>query len=206
MSSRAVPVPETSDVVPALRGTLRSATRHEHEATERSFRLMRASITPAEYLGILERFYGYYAPLERAVQRASEHHLAGVRLPDHTRAARLRRDLAAQGGAHAHLATSSALPALDSAAKVIGCLYVIEGAALGGQLIARHLATTLDVSPAHGGAFFHGDGDLTLARWQGFLAVLHAFGAAHPASHGACVGAALATFQTLRRWYEGAAS
>jgi len=197
-------MPEARDGGPDLRDALRVATRHEHDAAEASFRLLRASITRAEYLGILERFYGYYEPLERAVQRASEHHLRGMRLPEHARTARLRRDIEALGGAHAHLATCSALPALDSAAAVIGCLYVIEGASLGGQIIARHLAATLDVSPARGCAFFFGEGDEIRGRWAHFLAVLHAFGAAHPASHGACVDAALATFQTLRGWYEGA--
>jgi heme oxygenase len=49
----------------------------------------------------------------------------------------------------------------------VGCLYVLEGATLGGQFISRHLAT-LGIGPANGGLFFHGYGAKTGEMWKSF--------------------------------------
>jgi len=49
----------------------------------------------------------------------------------------------------------------------LGCLYVLEGATLGGQFISRHLAT-LGIGPANGGLFFHGYGAKTGEMWKSF--------------------------------------
>lgn len=51
----------------------------------------------------------------------------------------------------------------------IGCLYVLEGATLGGQVISRHLAK-LGIGPGNGGRFFHGYGTRTGAMWKSFQA------------------------------------
>jgi heme oxygenase len=50
-----------------------------------------------------------------------------------------------------------------------GCLYVLEGATLGGQVISRHLAK-LGIGPENGGRFFHGYGAKTGEMWKSFQA------------------------------------
>src|SRR5437764_995185 len=47
-----------------------------------------------------------------------------------------------------------------------GCLYVLEGACLGGQIIARALRGRLPLTNDHGLSFFVGDGSRTGARWK----------------------------------------
>lgn len=49
----------------------------------------------------------------------------------------------------------------------LGCLYVLEGATLGGQFISRHLAT-LGIGPTNGGRFFNAYGARTGEMWKSF--------------------------------------
>ena len=72
------------------------------------------------------------------------------------------------------LAAPCPIPAdvVASAATALGAMYVLEGSTLGGRVIERHCAGPLGVSPAHGGAFYHGYGARTGALWQAFGAVL----------------------------------
>ena len=49
----------------------------------------------------------------------------------------------------------------------IGCLYVLEGATLGGQIISRHLAK-LGIGPENGCLFFSGYGAKTGEMWKSF--------------------------------------
>ncbi len=61
-------------------------------------------------------------------------------------------------------------PSLGGVAAGLGALYVVEGATLGGRVIARHLARSLALGPADGAAFFAGYGDRTGAMWNGLRA------------------------------------
>ena len=63
------------------------------------------------------------------------------------------------------------LPALDSFAQVIGCLYVLEGATLGGQIIGRHLRQNLNLSPENGAAVFNNYGERVWQMWKAFSAM-----------------------------------
>ena len=66
-----------------------------------------------------------------------------------------------------------ALPAprvLADCGALIGTLYVIEGATLGGEVISRHLHEHLELGPTSGARFFNGYGDAVMTRnnWQMF--------------------------------------
>jgi heme oxygenase len=58
---------------------------------------------------------------------------------------------------------------------VVGCLYVLEGATLGGQVIARRLQETLKIGPENGASFFHGYGRDAGHLWKSFRAALAAY-------------------------------
>ena len=72
----------------------------------------------------------------------------------------------------------SAAPAvpfsLASLGEGLGSLYVIEGSALGEQVIFQKAADALRVSAERGGRYFHGHGHYTAAVWADFLRVLNA--------------------------------
>jgi heme oxygenase len=61
----------------------------------------------------------------------------------------------------------SALP-LDDLAGTMGSLYVIEGSALGGRVIAPQLKRTLGLGQGCGASYFHGFGGETAAMWVNF--------------------------------------
>ena len=67
----------------------------------------------------------------------------------------------------------AALPAMRGLADcgaLIGTLYVIEGATLGGEVISRHLHEHRELGPTSGVRFFNGYGDAVTTRnnWQMF--------------------------------------
>jgi len=96
------------------------------------------------YAALLRAFYGFYRPAERAVDfyRFQPHDPCNTR--QHRRNAHLlRADLAALGerpdGVEAR-PLCRALPPFDSEPQQLGCMYVLEGATLGGQVVLRHVA------------------------------------------------------------------
>lgn len=153
------------------------------------------------YTQIIALFYGFYRPMEAGLQRLKT--LApDQRFPLRARTELLERDLIALGrGAHAisELPTCSDLPDLYNAEHFAGCLYVLEGASLGGQVITRHLRKRLKLTEHGGTAFFAGDGALTAARWRCVLEWLE-----HVSHSGLrveqIVTSACATFRALAKW------
>ena len=92
------------------------------------------------------------------------------------------------------------LPQLTTEEEVYGCLYVIEGSTLGGQVISRSLREHLGIHPENGGAYFSGYGMLTGPRWKEFLARLAVVAEGKGADHEAITRSAVETFQALDRW------
>jgi len=89
----------------------------------------------------------------------------------------------------------------------LGYLYVMEGSTLGGQLISRHFRQTLGIELATGGAYFHGYGEQTGARWKETVQFLDAAPVVasndpqvQAAFVDAAVGGANDTFIHLREW------
>jgi heme oxygenase len=154
----------------------------------------------ARYIAVLRAFHGYYAALEPRLSALAAHaELDGFALRERT--PRLARDLVALG-VRAHAGDPAApvpLPELSHVEHLAGCLYVIEGAALGGQIIARALKHRLGLTPAHGCAFFSGDGAETRARWRAVLHWIEEL-ALRGANSDQIVGSARATFDTLASW------
>ena len=183
-----------------IHSLLRDATRELHEDAEQTLAplLVGDAVTLASVRAALRALYGFHAPLEARLGAA-----AAAPFPAMDRAARIARDLAALGdgpGDIAGLPRCADLPVVDGAASAAGCLYVIEGAQLGGQVIARELAGRLGIGPANGAGFFAGDGAAAVAaRWRLVLRWIEAVGAA-PGRAAEMVRSARATFDSLSRW------
>ena len=181
---------------------LRSETRDAHNATEISLGLASESLSHTGYARCLARFFGFYHPLEAAL------HQHALRQPfDRLLAGRLDKtgyltqDLRALGVRSAALALCSALPPLHTPAEVYGCLYVVEGATLGGRVIGPQLQARLGIDAGSGGRFFSGYGEATGAMWQ---ALRRALVCAAPdlATENRIIASANATFLALRVWCE----
>jgi heme oxygenase (biliverdin-IX-beta and delta-forming) len=79
-----------------------------------------------------------------------------------------------------------------------GCLYVLEGSALGGQVISKRVKRTLGLGPGTGGAYFHGLGRQTASHWFDFLTALNTIPAKSAMGADAETGA-IATFLAFRQ-------
>jgi len=176
---------------------LRSETASHHAAIESQMPLLDPELSRQTYIHLLQRFWGYYSPLE---QRLRSQSFEGRYLwSDREKTPRLVLDLLALGATTTGLARCENLPCLDSTAEILGCLYVIEGASLGGQIIAKHLDANLGLTPETGASFFSGYGVNTGPYWLAFRTFLSEF-AASLNQDDQIVISANATFQTLGDW------
>lgn len=193
-------VSERSRPEPALWQRLKTATADHHRRIEERFGILDPGLTRADYRFWLERLYGFYAPLESALEP-----WAGPMAIDwqaRRKTAWLRADLAHLGhdpDAIAGLPVCTALPAVGDLAAAFGVAYVLEGATLGGRIIARRLRGRLGVDAAGGAAFFTAYGDDVDVRWAAFRQRLAAAVAPLDAER-RTIAAACETFDTLGAW------
>ena len=158
----------------------------------------------ADYRRLLARFYGYYVPLEARMVAWSRVEARGIDYAERVKVPELERDLIALGETAetiAQLPRCTVLPALATEAEALGCLYVVEGSTLGGQVITRQLLKSLGLTVENGVAFFNGSGAETGARWKAFGAWLEE--AAARLDHDqddAIIAGANETFRTLGDW------
>ena len=188
--------------VPLL-SRLRAETREQHDAIEQTLQLMDDDLSAATYLHRLEKFYGFYKPLEERLLSTGGPLKAWLAVKPRRKTALLEADLEALGrttGAPPPLC--EALPALDHVADFFGCLYVLEGASLGGVIISRHIRGKLGMTAQSGGRFFNGYGERTGEMWQEFRTAITDFSLVTDQTD-AVVDAARATFATLNAWCQG---
>ena len=179
---------------------LRTETRPQHEAIETALDLMSEALDRDAFRRTLERFFGFYRPLEAGLWAVKGWVERGLDLTERRKTPLLEADLRALGvDKPQDLTICTDLPPHDTVAAAFGCLYVLEGATLGGQVIGPVLRKRLGVTLDTGGRFFHGYGDRTGAMWQRFRAALIAF-AIVPGDQDEIISAAKDTFSKLHRW------
>ena len=185
----------------SLRWQLKRETDAEHRHLEAQLGLLDPGLEVDRYRRVLETFYGFYVPVEIDVARLAAS--AGpLGFPLRARAELIERDLQAVGLSPATLAAlplCSDRPELTCVEDLAGCLYVLEGACLGGQVLTPLLHRRLGVAKGSGAAFFAGDGDGTRARWSVVVAWLDGLPRSG-ASTTKIIGAAKATFAAFGRW------
>ena len=186
-----------------LLSRLRTETRDQHDAIEQTLLLMDDDLTLEAYRRRLGQFLGFYKPVEERLLDGRSPLAPWLDVQARRKTPLLEADLTALGQDAARLPICTTLPPLVSAAACFGCLYVLEGATLGGVIISRHVGQKLGVSPAAGSAFFGGYGEQTGAMWQQFRTAITAFSRQSEAQD-AVVASARATFEALQRWCEKA--
>ena len=143
----------------SLRRRLKRETTAVHQHLETQLGLLDPSLDVHRYRRVLETFYGFYVPVEIDVTRlAAAEPPLGFSL--RARAELIERDLLALGRSPAELAAlplCSDRPELSCSEDLAGCLYVLEGACLGGQVLIPLLHRRLGLAKDSGAAFFAGD-------------------------------------------------
>ena len=185
----------------SLRPRLKRETAAVHQHLEAQLGLLDPGLDMPRYLRVLGTFYGFYVPVEIDVTRLAAAELP-LGFPLRARAGLIERDLLALGRSPADLAAlplCSDRPQLSCVEDLAGCLYVLEGACLGGQVVSPLLHRRLGLAKGSGAAFFAGDGEGTLPRWTVVVAWLDGLPRTG-ASTAKIISAATATFDAFARW------
>jgi heme oxygenase (biliverdin-IX-beta and delta-forming) len=188
-----------------IRQQLKRDTTSLHRRLETDLGLLDADLSVDRYRRILELFLGFYSPIEARMGHVVSAGLA-LGFPLRPRSGLIETDLRSIGLSDSQVANLRRcvdLPRLSSVEELAGCLYVIEGACLGGQLIAPALRDRLGVIQTCGAAFFVGDAERTGERWRLFLIWLEDLVRAGGTTE-EIVTSARDTFLALALWVEQA--
>lgn len=149
----------------------RTDSYHQNiETVGRLKRLFSEDYTKEEYRALLRQFYGYHKPLERAFMESGELR----ELLDFTsrqRVGALEADLKTLGMSQEEidaLPESTELPRHDTLPRLVGCMYVLEGSTMGGQMISKHLSAKFGFENGEGVRFYAGYGAETMPMWKAF--------------------------------------
>jgi heme oxygenase len=182
---------------------LKAATSSRHTALEKLLPLLDADLSSATYRHFVQKMFGFYEPLEASLLATPWWGELDLDVSLRHKTPRLLQDLRALGDTEADIAAlprCQHLPPLTNQAQLWGCLYVIEGATLGGQIIIKRLNAQLALSATSGASFFDGYGPQTGARWKTFCAALSAQGEGVSGGSDAMLASANRTFDTLSHW------
>lgn len=184
--------------------TLREETRAYQERIERSpllRELLSPSVSPRYYAAALGIHHGFYAPLEARLLFAADWVALDFDLTPRLKTPLLEADLAhfgLEGELLRALPACTHLPRLPDMYAALGCMYVLEGMTLCGQLVARQLALSLNAEAESGAAFFNSYRTQVRPMWQQFAATLETLGHEHP---DAIIAAASATYAAIETWF-----
>ena len=180
---------------------LKHETQSLHSQLELSVDIFNRLSSMDQYRLVLSRFYGFYSPLEKQLALVNGIDLVGfdVRKKAHL----LRQDLQTMGiqpDEMNRLSICEDLPDTPDLARALGCLYVLEGATLGGQIISRQLLRQ-GIDPDTGGAFFNSYGDNVGTMWLEFKACVEQQ-INHAHTEAKVIEAAQDTFSKLNNWFQ----
>jgi heme oxygenase (biliverdin-IX-beta and delta-forming) len=185
--------------------SLRRHTAPYHDTLERTVDIYHRLDSSSRYADLLARLYGFYEPFEAALDLVAARWEMPIDVDARRKAPLIACDLAALGGPHSVVDGPSrcvGLPRPTSPAIALGCLYVTEGATLGGRIIARLVERRLGLGPRDGASFFHGYGDDTGPRWRALCSLIAAASCSTEAEDAILAGA-IETFIAYDRWLEG---
>ena len=181
---------------------LREQTAEQHQRLEAKLDILTRLSSPQGYKSLLKQFYGFYRPLEI--------HLGSVMCPSGSlsnyparrKTPLLEKDLLFLDLSErdlAELPQCQKLSTVESEAQAFGCLYVLEGATLGGQIISKYVADKLGYESERGATFFMSYGAEVRAMWCAFCQALREYATAHDADD-EVVAAAVDTFDKFDQW------
>lgn len=177
---------------------LKLETHQWHVALESRVDIQRRIQQRDSYRELLAAFYGFYAPLEQRLSAAAVNDEIGLDFSERTKFPWLTNDLQALGADPSSTPQCNDLPQLSDGAAALGCLYVLEGATLGGRYVTKMLQP-LGITASAGGAFFHSYGEATRQKWAEFQAAVVEFSTTEKRAE-RVVATAVATFQCFDAW------
>ncbi len=180
---------------------LKEATRTAHRRLEARLPLLDKGLTVTQYRLLLRSFYGFYGPLESSMDAC---HIPALRadLACRRKSWWLLDDLLSVGESHqaiGALPLCQDLPTMACQADVLGAMYVVEGATLGGQVILKSLRCSLGSQADQHVRFFTSYGAQVPQMWAAFLRIVEA-GAYNAVQARMIIESACRTFSAFERW------
>lgn len=180
---------------------LRAATWEWHQRLEKRLDVKRRFADRDAYRGHLLGMWGFCAGLEARWGPEP----FGAALPDYASRRKtplLARDLAALGADPSRPPqppVCAALPACADVAASFGCLYVLEGASLGGRMLLPLAQQTLGLTAMHGAAFLASYGASVDSMWRTFGDAVNAW-CQDPQRRSSAARGAMDAFRSLEQW------
>ena len=193
---------DLKEQAPPVLIALRTATGESHKAVERLTPFFGPDFDRNGYLKWLNLMHGFYGVAERAIGSSDFGLVTGWTYV--SRRALIERDLEMLSVPKAEPRSDIAgalkpLQQLNQTAEIAGMLYVIEGSALGGNVLQKMLHRKAKVTPQLGASFFAPHGDDPNARWRDYVQLLSKLGTT-PDMERDIVDGAVVTFNALQDW------
>ena len=156
---------------------LRTATWASHQRLEKRVDVKARFASRAAYLEHLAKLWGFYSAVEQRIGRE----VFAQALPDYEARRKLpllTADLLVLGlepGAIEQLPRCPSVPDCTDTANAFGCVYVLEGATLGGRTLLPLAMSRLDLSAGHGATYLASYGEEVTAMWRMFGSALDAW-------------------------------
>jgi heme oxygenase len=184
---------------PAIVDRLREATRELHGEVDAEAALSTGG--RERYLWFVARMYGFHAAIEpRLAEALSGAGALGLDLERRRKAHLFAADLLHFELRPGKLPRCAALPRLDSPARALGALYVVEGSTLGGAFLLAQLGRALRIAPGAGASGIAPYGVALRDMWVGYARAVDRFVGANPAAEPEVIAAARETFEAIAAW------
>lgn len=178
---------------------LRAGTHTLHVALEKRLPFFSDTLDLERYTQLLAAYYGFYQALESNLLACELPE--GFELSTRLKTPALQQDLRALNVHIEALPLCDNFPPLNNPASVLGVLYVLEGATLGGNVLRKHVSEQLGLDADNGCAFLYVYGESTGKQWKAFLDYLGSV-PLDAAAQALAVHAACSTFSSFEQWLE----
>ena len=181
-----------------LSAEIKQETREAHQALEAIVvRKLKSIAGTKDYAWLLEKFYGFYHPLEQQLHRFLDDEVVPL-YSQRRRAGLILDDLQHLKTGVEKLSLSADLPLVDNVNKALGAFYVLEGSTQGGSIIASMLTKHAQM-PATAISFFNAYGENEKDMWQSFRERLDQLPAGTAAAT-EVINAGKETFEKFHAW------
>jgi heme oxygenase (biliverdin-IX-beta and delta-forming) len=183
-----------------LHRRLREATQRLHQELERAIDIENQISSHRRYAAYLTRLWLLYSSTEDAL-RSIDFRPLGFDYRMQRRSQLIENDLSTFGFDSAALRDVPRLhaPVGNAIESALGCVYVLEGSALGARALASRVEARLGLSKSHGASFFCGYGEEGRSIWRPLLASLDAIDPYSPQAE-QVIESAKDTFLFFQRW------
>jgi heme oxygenase (biliverdin-IX-beta and delta-forming) len=193
----------------SIMALLKSETSTAHRQLERNrslSRLFQSDYSISEYQELIGKFYGYFSAIEPLIFNDLKIENSQV-LRHRSKTPSLANDLAlleVNGSTLTSRSCCENLPLLDSFARRMGALYVLEGSTLGGRIISKHLKEHFGEAIKDKLNYYQSYGDNLMSEWAAFQQFMtdHFDGKTDEITE--VVSAAIETFSCLDSWLQKA--